>query len=81
MVVGLTCTRCGTQQQVDPRAFTSAVDFHTNCISCGQELFGFVTPLNTEARESTYQPIASHGYGPHQLEEMKQFAAHMKPAR
>jgi hypothetical protein len=45
MVEGLICPNCGKQQQVDPRAFTSAIDFHTHCISCGQEVFGYVTPF------------------------------------
>jgi len=30
---------------------------------------------------STYQPLATHGYGPHQLREMIGFAQEMRRAR
>jgi hypothetical protein len=33
------------------------------------------------ADASLYQPIAAHGYGPEQFEEMKRFADRNKPAR
>jgi hypothetical protein len=29
---------------------------------------------------STYQPVAAHGYGPHQLAEMTKFAQQNRPA-
>jgi hypothetical protein len=34
-----------------------------------------------EVIPSVYQPLAAHGYGPDQLEEMKRFAQRTKPAR
>jgi hypothetical protein len=34
-----------------------------------------------EVIPSVYQPLAAHGYGPDQLEEMKRFAQRNKPAR
>jgi len=30
---------------------------------------------------STYQPLAAHGYGPHQMEEMQRYIQQMRPAR
>jgi hypothetical protein len=30
---------------------------------------------------STYQPLATHGYGPHQMEEMQRYIEQMRPAR
>ena len=56
MVGGLICERCGTQQQVNPRAFTSVIEFHTLCVNCRQELVGFVTPFIPDA--TSHDPAA-----------------------
>jgi hypothetical protein len=42
------------------------------------------TKLENKSREvipSVYQPIAAHGYGPHQFEEMIRYAQQMRSTR
>jgi hypothetical protein len=48
-----------------------------DAIAAGQARAGSMKPIIA----TTYQPIAAHGYGPAQLEEMTRFAQQVRPAR
>ena len=48
-----------------------------DAIRAGQARVGSMKPIVA----TTYQPIAAHGYGPAQLEEMTRFAQQARPAR